>query len=307
MALFDSIKSDVKQNFGNGNVLFQLITINVAAFIVLLIIRFAIMIGSSNTLAAAENFDKVLLWLGMSMKPMTFLPRFYTIISYQFIHADIFHLFWNMLFLYWFGSILQSYIGNKKTLALYLYGGICGGLLALGFASVLKYVPAFATMPSAEILVGASAGIWAIIAASATLAPDHPVFLFLIGEVRLKYVVGFLLLLDLAVISFLSNAGGSVSHMGGAAFGYIFVRQLQNGIDWSIGLNRFFDWISSLFERRNNRYLRAEVNPYYEKKTKAKTNTEKRIDDILDKINRSGYDSLNKDEKEFLFKYSKDS
>lgn len=215
--------------------------------------------------------------------------RFWTPVSYMFMHADVFHILFNMLWLYWMGQIFEEYLGTKRTLGLYILGGLSG---ALFFILAMNFIPGLAN-PEA-IVVGASAGVMAVIIATATLLPNYTIQLFLFGPVKLKWLAIAYVLID-----FLStagaNAGGSIAHLGGALLGFIYIKRLQSGSDMVGGINKIFT--------PKPKMKVVSKNP--EKNTPSKPKQEE-IDRILDKISQTGYDNLTRQEKEVLFRASKD-
>jgi membrane associated rhomboid family serine protease len=221
------------------------------------------------------------------------LRHFWTPITYMFMHAGIFHILFNMLWLYWMGQIFEEYLGNKRTIGVYILGGLTGAFLfVLSFNTLPLFVHSgFLGAP----LVGASAAVMAIIVATATLLPDYRLSLMIIGPVKLKWLALFYVVIDFLGIAG-ANAGGEISHLGGALFGFLYIKQLQQGHDW-VG---FF---TSLFKRRSKLKVASKNNS----KNAAKTPRQEEIDRILDKISQSGYDSLTKQEKEILFRASKDN
>jgi membrane associated rhomboid family serine protease len=226
----------------------------------------------------------------------SFLPKllthFWTPVTYMFMHAGIFHILFNMLWLYWFGQIFEEYLGNKRTIGLYLLGGLTG---ALFFVAAYNIFPLFSTLVTDSTVVGASASVMAVIVATATLLPDYSISLILIGPVKLKWIALFYVVIDFLSIAG-PNAGGEFAHLGGALFGFIYIKQLQRGRDW-IGA------ITGIFRSRSKMKVAAKNS---DKNQSGKPRQEE-IDRILDKISQTGYDSLNKQEKEILFRASKDN
>jgi len=208
-----------------------------------------------------------------------------------------------MLTLYWFGSIFTEFLGNKKFLPVYLYGIIAGAVL---FILIYNTAPVFKSVLHDSSMVGASAGVLAIAVAAATLLPDYTIFLILIGPVRLKWLALVMVLIDLISIPF-GNPGGHIAHIGGAILGFVYIKQLQAGNDWGRGLNNLFDWAVTIFTgRRKLKVHTSNTNFRTEKKEEpANEKQQEKLDRILDKISNSGYDGLTKEEKEFLFRYSK--
>jgi len=211
--------------------------------------------------------------------------RAYTVITYAFFHAGFFHLLFNMLWLFWIGQIFLDFLKPRQFHFVYLGGGITG---ALAFLILFHSVPVFSGHEAT--LIGASACVMAILSATATLVPDYSMRLLLIGELKLKYLIIAYVLLDLIGIDG-TNAGGNVAHLGGALFGFLYIKFLQQGTDWS----RFFKRKPTL------KVVRPKSS-----ETGRKPVAQKDIDAILDKISKSGYEQLSKEEKETLFKASKE-
>jgi len=226
----------------------------------------------------------------------SFLPKllthFWTPLTYMFMHAGIFHILFNMLWLYWMGQIFEEYLGNKRTIGLYILGGLTG---ALFFVASYNIFPFFAGVVTGSTVVGASASVMAIIIATATLLPDYSISLILIGPVKLKWIAIFYVIIDFLSIAG-PNAGGEFSHLGGALFGFIYIKQLQRGNDWIGAITGIFKSKSKLKAASKNSERNSNGKPRQDE-----------IDRILDKISQTGYDSLNKQEKEILFRASKDN
>ena len=289
-----NIAETIKQQFKQGDYLIRLILANVGVYVVFLLLGMISFLVSGNEYLI-ESYIRP--WLALPSDPLAFITRPWTIITYMFLHANFWHLFWNMLILFFSGRIFLEYVGDRRLLTVFLYGGIAGGML---FFILYNISPAYTTgVP----LVGASAGVVAILVAAATYVPKMPVRLFFILEVPLWVVAA------LAVVSYVAgvtgdNSGGNLAHLGGAAVGYFFVQQLRKGTDWSIGLFNFFDRVKGWFEPKP-KVKKVYSNPTKSSNTKRSQNDQERIDAILDKISKSGYDKLSKDEKEFLFKFGK--
>ncbi len=292
-----SIWDDIKREFFSGNVVSQLIIINVLVFVVINLVTVAIFLASGSTV------NPVLPWIMIPADVVQLLKRPWTLLTHMFAHFGIWHLLFNMLWLFWFGKIIQEFIGNKKILPLFIYGGLCGAALLIisynifpGLQSDLPYVSA----------LGASAGVLAIVVAAATLVPDYTVFLLFFGAVKIKYIALFMVILDMVSIPGL-NSGGRIAHLGGALFGYVFIKQLQVGHDWSKPFNNFLDAMAGLFRKKEPRMVyKTDSQERKRKQSDYPQDKQQQVDAILDKIARSGYDSLSKEEKEFLFKVSKD-
>jgi membrane associated rhomboid family serine protease len=221
-----------------------------------------------------------------------FFHQPWTIVTYMFLHINLWHILFNMLWLWWMGRLFVEYMGEKRLVYTYIIGGIAGGLLfMLTFGLAL---------PQPFVLMGASAGIMAVIVAIAGLIPEYTVFLFLIGPVRLKYVA-FGIFLITSILDFSENSGGKISHIGGAVYGLIYVWQYRKGNDFVAGLSKFFKGFTKMFRTSKRAKLTSTRGG------RSMPDKQKRIDDILDKISKSGYESLSKEEKDFLFKSSKES
>jgi membrane associated rhomboid family serine protease len=221
-----------------------------------------------------------------------FPTHFWTPITYMFMHDGILHILFNMLWLYWMGQIFEEYLGNKRTIGLYIMGGLAG---ALFYLLALNLLPFFTSVNAAATttIVGASASVMAIVVATATLLPNYTISLIFIGPVKLKWLVIFILVIDfLGTVG--PNAGGEIAHLGGALLGFIYIKQLQKGHDWIEGIRSIFKSKSKLKVVHNNAGKNTADYPRQDE-----------IDRILDKISQSGYDSLNKQERDILARASK--
>ncbi|WP_121808691.1 rhomboid family protein [Mucilaginibacter kameinonensis] len=242
--------------------------------------------GNSSIYLFADKYLKLSAYLP------NILVHFWTPVTYMFMHASIFHILFNMLWLYWMGQIFEEYLGNKRTIGLYLMGGLAG---ALFYVAALNLLPAFTSLNAAQgsSIVGASAGVMAIVVATATLLPNYTISLMFIGPVKLKWLVVFYLVFDfLSIIG--PNAGGEIAHLGGALIGFVYIKQLQKGHDWVGGIAKLFKPKPKLKVVSNNMGKNASDYPRQEE-----------IDRILDKISQSGYNSLSKQEREILSRASK--
>jgi hypothetical protein len=232
----------------------------------------------------------------------------------MFLHLEFFHILWNMLILIWFGRVTGDFLGNHRIVFLYFCGGLLGSLIFFITANLLPY-----GANGTKMALGASAGIMSIVVAAGTIAPDYSFRLLFIGDVKLKFIVFALLIIDLISITSNTNTGGHFSHLGGAIFGFIFVRLLQEGHDLSLPFNRMAEYIQYLFS--SNKASHRMNNPlkviHRKRPTTSKSTADREVkgvnsldhqtqlDQILDKIKQKGYDSLSDVEKEFLFQASK--
>ena len=298
--------NDVKHHMRHGSIITKLLIINIGIFAIQSIIFLFFTLSGNGV-----RFESFLEWFYFPKNIISaegvndLLHKPWSIFTYQFLHepTGIFHILFNMLYLFFFGRILIDFLNRKYILPLYLTGGIIGAIL---FMITYNFAPIFQTTDA--VLLGASASILAIVVAAATLAPDYTVFLILIGPVKLKYIALIAVLIDIVSISAGDNAGGHIAHIGGALTGYFYIRSYQRGRNWFGWWPRFEEWVGGLFERKKPKVVYVNQKqkpgtPSAAKTTKSKDN-QKRMDEILDKIAQSGYNSLTKAEKEFLFKIS---
>lgn len=221
----------------------------------------------------------------------TLLKQPWSIFTYMFMHDGFFHLLFNMLWLYWLGNIFQEYLNVQKLTFLYLSGGIAGA-----FLYILSYnlFPAFDDYTLTSKAVGASASVMAIVVATATLVPNYTISLLFLGPVKLKWIALFYAIFDfISIVG--PNAGGHLAHLGGAIFGFFFIKSLQNGNDWSKPFETFFK------PKPRLKVVVKNQNQHNKKKNKP---NQTEIDAILDKISQTGYDKLSTQEKEILFSAS---
>jgi membrane associated rhomboid family serine protease len=281
---------DLKNIFTrNGNGLTRIIFINVIVFLVVNIIdQFIRFTGSSYSLIK-------LFALPGDITLAT--KHFWTFLSYMFLHEELFHILFNMLWLYWLGKIFVEYLGSKRLVGVYLLGGLSGGILYI-FSSLL-----FPSYFNNTLLLGASAGVMAVVIATAVLLPEYVIYLLFFGGVKLKYLalVAFVIT---SVIDFSQNTGGKISHIGGALFGMLFMLQYKKGIDITKPLNTFFDKVISLFSHKSKIKISGRRRISDEEYNHIQKIKQEKIDRILDKISKAGYESLTKEEKDFLFKAS---
>lgn len=271
--------------FLSGSKLYLLIAINVVVFL-------AINVPSIfEQLIAQSEYVKTyaLEYLALPAYLPKLLTRFWTPLTYMFIHEGVFHILFNMLWLYWMGQIFEDFLGYKKIIGLYLMGGLAGALM---YIVCFNLFPAFNNSLILASAVGASASVMAVMVATATIVPDYTISLMFIGPVKLKWLVLVYVVLDFFGVTG-SNAGGAIAHLGGALFGFVYVKQLQKGNDWIAA-------ISGIFKKRSK--LKVVAND--RSKTSISKPRQEDIDKILDKISVNGYDNLTKQEKEILFRAS---
>ncbi|MFD0939241.1 rhomboid family intramembrane serine protease [Pedobacter boryungensis] len=267
--------------FKSGNPVFLYIGINILIFVLVSLASVMVFFAGYRGLIN----DLIANYLAFPSLPDLWLSHFYTVLTYQFFHVDFFHILFNMLWLYWMGQLLLDFIKPRQFHVLYIGGGILG---AIFYAVIFSIVPAFKTTANIP-LIGASASVMAIFTALVTLVPNYSIRLLFVGEIKIKYLLLVYVLLDLLGTTS-TNAGESLAHLGGVIFGFSYVKLLQNGIDLSI-----------IFKKKPK--LKVVRNENVKKQENVVN--QKEIDTILDKISKSGYDKLSKEEKETLFKASK--
>ncbi len=272
----------------------KLIVINVAVFILNALLPFLLGLGR----------NAISQWFELPVDLMAFLSQPWSIVTYSFFHADFFHLFWNMLLLYFSARIFLNLFSARKLINVYFMGVILGGLL---FVLSYNVFPVF--LGSNSAIIGASAGVTAVLIFICAYIPNQEVRVIFFN-VKLWYIGAFFVLVDLISIP-ASNSGGHLAHLGGALLGYVYARQLIKGKDIGEGFARMLDSLGSLFKSRDKK---APLKTVYRKKNTTsgskidydKESRQRKIDGILDKISKSGYESLSKAEKDFLFKAGKE-
>lgn len=293
-----TIITDLKQTFRRGNIYIQLIYINAAVFILTTLLE--VMLQLFN-----RSLGGVFEWLELPASLPRFIIQPWSMLTYMFMHAGLLHILFNMLWLYWFGALFLSFFSAKHLRGLYILGGICGGVLYMIAYNIFPY---FSPMIDYSFMLGASASVLAIVAATAYREPNYPIRLFLFGTVRLKYLALIVIGTDLLFITS-SNAGGHIAHLGGALAGLWFAAGLSKGTDITSWINKIIDVIASLFSfkpRKPKMKVHYGTNRQkdYDYNTQKKVKSEE-IDRILDKLKKSGYESLTTDEKKSLFDASK--
>jgi membrane associated rhomboid family serine protease len=305
-----TIADEIKDSFKKGSALTRLIYINLGVFLVVKILYvffflFSPAVGGlqAKGIYFEQNVLKFLM-LPASLQVLTFRP--WSLLSYMFLHFQFLHILFNLLWLYWFGRIFLKYLNERQILTTYLLGGLAG---AIFFILSYNFFPGLKVELDTAQALGASASVTAIVMAISFYAPNYTVYLPFIGPVKIKYIAVFFVLTDILQIAS-DNAGGHLAHLGGAIYGYLFAMQLKNGKDIGSFFGHLMEGIASLFKSRKNMkvtYRKAASREDDLDYNKMKGEHQKEIDRILDKIAKSGYESLSKKEKETLFKMSKNS
>ncbi|RZJ79800.1 MAG: rhomboid family intramembrane serine protease [Flavobacterium sp.] len=274
----NNFKNITDRVFKSGNPAMLYIGLNV---IIALVVGIIVLFVDSNFIGTV-----IRPYLGFPSEISQWPTRFYTLVTYAFLHQDLFHILFNMLWLYWMGNLFLDFLKPRQFQVVYWGGAVIG---ALAFALIYNLSPQLSA--NGATVIGASAAVMAIFSAIATLIPNYSIRLLLFGDVRLKYLLLAYIVIDLIGVSKGSgNIGGNFAHLGGAAFGFAYIKLLQNGTD-----------LSSFFERKPK--MKVVRNEAPRKKTDVVNQAE--IDAILDKISKTGYDKLTAKEKQTLFDASK--
>ncbi|OIN57891.1 rhomboid family intramembrane serine protease [Arsenicibacter rosenii] len=301
--LFDDFRSEFNKP---NNTLVQLILVNTMVFLALLVLNLTLWMANRT-----GYYSLVTEQLAIPASIDAFLHKPWTLITYSFTHEKPFHILFNMLFLYWFGRLIDEYLGNRRLVGLYILGAIAGGV---SYILIYNLVPLFQAEVSSSTMLGASAAAYSVAVGAATLLPNYTFHLLFFGPVRIKYIVFFFIVLSMAQ-STGPNAGGELAHLGGAVMGFFFIKLLQNGTD----LGRPIYWVMEGWQ--NLFRPKPPVKVSYRQRSSASTHAtayssmaggsssvsmpdQDEIDSILDKISRSGYESLTKEEKQKLFRAS---
>ncbi len=295
------IISDLKENFKRGNIYIQLIYINTGVFIATSLLLILLKLFNRS----GEN---ILLYVEMPASLQNLLHQPWSVFTYMFMHADFLHILFNMLWLYWFGQLFLYFFSAKHLRGLYVLGGICGAVLYMVSFNLFPY---FSGVVDFSYMLGASASVLAIVVATAYKQPDYQVRLFLFGAVRLKYIALFMILSDLLFITS-DNGGGHIAHLGGALAGLWFGASQNKGHDVTSWINTILDWFISLFTGKPLGRKKPKMSVHtggkrdkdYDYNAKKKAQNDE-VDRILDKLKKSGYESLTTEEKKSLFDASK--
>jgi membrane associated rhomboid family serine protease len=309
-----SIINDIKNAFvRRDNALSQLIVLNVTVFVLLIVLLTLFHVFSLDA-----SYPNVLRQFELSSSLPVFLRHPWTLLTYAFTHLiyyngairflpGVSHLAFNMLSLYWFGRIIQEYVGDRRLVSLYILGALAG---AVFFLLIYQLAPGFQGSIGAA-MVGASGAVLAVVVAAATLHPDYTFMLFIFGQVKIKWIAFVLVILSIVGVNGV-NSGGNLAHLGGALLGYIFIKQLQAGRDLGRPVQAIGQWFGKVFNRTPTMRASSTTRRTSTDGMAARTRNpeasplQEEVDIILDKISRSGYESLTKEEKQKLFKASQE-
>jgi len=292
---------DIKKPFRRGNTLVQLMLINAIVFLSLILTGAILSFFPEGNVIDKVINDNVLL-----IAPIReFIWKPWTLLTYCFTHYSFWHLLFNMLTLYWFGTLVQEFIGSRKLMNIYIIGGIISGLMYIGIYNLLSLTPQVNNINST--VLGASAAVCAVMFAAVTLLPEYEFYFFGLFLIKIKYIAWFFLLLSFIVPS------SGISHLGGALAGYSYIYLLRKGIDLGSPIETVGDWWSSLWRPKPK--MKIPQRKYSESTVSSKGNSstnldpnyfpdQDEVDAILDKIGKSGYESLTKEEKQKLYRAS---
>ena len=301
---------NLRSRYAAATVPVRFVMVNVAVFVIVRVVALVCLLFAVDATPAIELLE-------MPSNPVKFVHQPWSLISYMFLHYDVMHILFNMLWLYWFGAMFHQIFGTRRFVGLYFLGGIGGALLYMLAYNVL---PLFSSTEG--LLHGASASVLAIVAATAVRQPDYKVGLLFFGQISLKWIAIVTIFIDVISIGS-SNAGGHIAHLGGALVGAAFALADRRGTDITAWFNRAIDWIVNLTRRRprvkvgnfhNSPFTRTKQQPRTDKQQYERDNgrrhtmtpaEEAEMDEILKKIKLSGYSSLTAEEKRRLFEVSK--
>ena len=224
-----TIYDELKESFKKGSVLTRLIYINLALFVVVKLIQVVFFLFSPGGAGTFFIID----WLAVPANVSDLLTRPWTVFTYMFYHEGFLHILFNILWLFWFGRIFLEYLDENKLVGVYLLGGLAGAAL---YILSFNLFPAFSEVLPVSRALGASAAVLAVVISISVYVPNYTINLIFIGPVRLKYIAAFMIVLDLISIAG-SNAGGHIAHLGGALFGWLFIRQYRKGRDLTKSIN----------------------------------------------------------------------
>jgi membrane associated rhomboid family serine protease len=292
-----SFLRSIKDQFRHGDSLTRILTVNVVIFALIAVYQLILFITETlpptflgNDLGLAANSS----WTVMIYRP-------WSILTHMFTHINFGHFLFNMVALYSMGKMFLALVGSKKLLHLYVMGGLSGYIL---FAVVYSLSDVLGNN-EAHAVLGASAAVMAIVVAAAVIRPLQKIFLFGIVQLELRWLALILVLLDLASIKDGINSGGHIGHLGGAFFGLYYGNRIIKGNETRDFIGRLFEKIKATFSRNKLHVVQGHARPKSDEQFNLeKKKRQQRIDQILDKISRSGYESLSKDEKDFLFRHS---
>jgi membrane associated rhomboid family serine protease len=282
-----------------NNALVMLFAVNGLLFI---IFKFIFVVYQMADLDTGAFYKNIFNWFILPADINKLGTRPWSILTYMFTHDSLWAVLPNMLWLWVFGYVLQDLTGNKKLIPIYIYGGLAGTLF---YILTYNIVPRLQPDIQASALFGANAAVMAVGIATTTIKPDYRFFPMINGGIPLWVVTLLFVIVDFVSVR-VGDPGKYIAHLAGGAMGFLFIYQLRKGKDWSIGMNNFFDWVNDLFNPNKKRKALKRKDEFFYKVHGAHPYkripnvTQKRIDEILDKINLQGYHFLSDEEKDIL-------
>ncbi|UTA68442.1 MULTISPECIES: rhomboid family intramembrane serine protease [Emticicia] len=292
---------DIKRPFRRGNTLVQLMLINAVVFLSLILAGFILsFVPGGSVIERAINNNIILV---APLRELVMQP--WTLLTYGFTHYSFWHLLFNMMTLFWFGTLVQEFIGSRKLLSIYILGAVFSGIIYVGIYNLLLLAPQVNNINST--ILGASAAVCAVMFAAVTLLPEYEFYFFGLFLIKIKYIAWFFLLLSFIVPS------SGISHLGGALAGYSYIYLLRKGVNLGSPIEAVADWWSDFWRPKpkmkipQRRYSESTVSNKGMSSSGLDPNyfpDQDEVDAILDKIGKSGYESLTKEEKHKLYRAS---
>ena len=283
----------IKKFFKTNDALTGLIVVNVAVFVL-----YHVVLIFYSLFAARHHFplDR---WLAVPSNIEDLIVRPWTILTYMFFHQEIWHILFNMLWLYWFGNIFRTYFSGRQLVNVYILGGFAGALL---YVLCYNIFPLFSAVKHFALLLGASGGVLAVVMAISCYVPGYTINLLFFGRVKLIVIALVTIVIDIFSISANDNPGGHIAHLGGAFLGYLFAVNIQVKKDITAWFGRFYTRLGNIFKPRPKLKVAYKRPPTDDREyNRLKHENQKEIDRILDKISKGGYETLTRQEKETLF------
>ncbi|MCX6251750.1 MAG: rhomboid family intramembrane serine protease [Bacteroidetes bacterium] len=295
---------EIKRVFRNKPVLTTFILINTGVWLLGKFIQVIFYLFNQPDVAIADA------WITAYFALPAYLPSLFahpwTLVSYMFLHLEFWHILFNMLWLFWFGKIFLEFMNSRQFVLTYLLGGLTGGLF---YISAFNMFPVFSGMLPVSVALGASASVMAIVTAASFYSPEYSIQLLFIGRIKIIYLALTLFIIDFFAIP-TGNPGGHLAHIGGALYGFTYVWMVKYRFR-----NGFFSTLENSFAKMKSSLHQGKTRPANKNQFRERPLTDdefnyrkkqdqKKMDEILDKISRGGYDSLTREEKDFLFRSS---
>jgi membrane associated rhomboid family serine protease len=290
----------------DGNTLVILIAINLIMFVMINFLKISYFLSGAPM---ASYYRDIIGWIMVPGEAIKLAGRPWTVLTHMFSHDGVWSLIGTLLWLWGFGYILQSLTGNRHLAPIYLYGGLAG---VLAFSLSVNLIPVLEKNAATYLLEGAKAPVMAIAVATTTLAPNYRIFPMLNGGIPLWVITMIFVIIDYATVAS-SGAGIGLAHLAGAGMGFLYLTRLKAGSDWGEWMHRSYNWFFTLFEpspekkaseaMRREIFYKSDKQPPYARKPNV---TQQRVDELLDKINQKGIQTLTDEEREYLRQASKE-